>query len=296
VQGLTIIAPAKVNLFLGIGGVRPDGYHAVDSIFQTLDLHDTIHLTPSDELTLVCNEDLCIPAEMNLAYRAARAFSAAFEVDVLLDIVVEKRIPAGAGLAGGSSDAAAVVAGLAHWASLPLDDPRLQAVARTLGADVAFFLVGGAALMHGRGDELVRKLPDVSIDVAIIKPDVPVSTADAYRAFDANPQPLGDPLAVASALESGAGPAALGEALANNMTAASLAVASEVGDALEWMRLQGGVLGALVAGSGSAVFSVCDSPEVALRIAADAAERGMWSAATKTRPTGVSVTGEKGPQ
>ena len=121
-QGLTITAPAKVNLFLGIGGVRPDGYHDVDSIFQTLELHDTIHLTPSDELTLACDEDLGIPAHDNLAFRAARAFSETFDVDVLVDIAIEKRIPSGAGLAGGSSDAAAVLAGLAHWAGLPRDD------------------------------------------------------------------------------------------------------------------------------------------------------------------------------
>ncbi len=172
-QGLTITAPAKVNLFLGIGGVRPDGHHDVESIFQTLELHDTIHLTPSDELTLHCDEELGIAPEHNLAFRAARAFSAAYDVDVLVDIAIEKRIPAGAGLAGGSSDAAAVLAGLAYWASLPLDDHRLQAVARSLGADVPFFLYGGAALMRGRGDELVSRLPDVLFDLAIVKPDVP---------------------------------------------------------------------------------------------------------------------------
>ncbi len=267
-QGLTITAPAKVNLFLGIGGIRPDGHHDVESIFQTLELHDTIHLTPSDELTLHCDEELGIAPEHNLAFRAARAFSAAYDVDVLIDIAIEKRIPAGAGLAGGSSDAAAVLAGLAHWASLPLEDHRLQAVARSLGADVPFFLYGGAALMRGRGDELVSRLPDVLFDLAIAKPDVPVSTAEAYRAFDANPQPWGDQLRVVEALQNGPDAQALGAALSNNMTEASVSLEPQVGDTLAWMEQQPGVFGALVAGSGSSVFGVCESPAVAERIAA----------------------------
>jgi 4-diphosphocytidyl-2-C-methyl-D-erythritol kinase len=294
VQGLTITAPAKVNLFLGIGGLRPDGHHDVDSIFQTLELHDTVHLTPSDELTLVCDEDLGIAPEHNLAFRAARAFSAAYDVDVLVDIAIEKRIPAGAGLAGGSSDAAAVLAGLAHWASMPLDDHRLQAVARSLGADVPFFLYGGAALMRGRGDELVRHLPDMGFDLAIVKPDVPVSTAEAYHAFDANPQPPGDQLRVVEALQNGFDAQGLGASLSNNMTEASVSLVAQVGDTLAWMKQQPGVFGALVAGSGSAVFGVCESSVAAGRIAAEASERGLWSVATRTRSTGVSVTDEEG--
>lgn len=288
-QGLTITAPAKVNLFLGIGAARPDGYHDVVSVFQTLELHDTVHLTPSDELTLTCDADLDIPAENNLALRAACAFSEAFEVDVFLDIAVEKRIPAGAGLAGGSSDAAAVLAGLAYWANLSLDDARLQVVARSLGADVPFFLHGGAALMRGRGDELVTSLPYVSFDVVLVKPGLPVSTAAAYQAFDADPQPVGDWQRVADALQSGGTVQGLGRSLSNNMTEASISVVPAVGDALLWMRGQAGVAGALVAGSGSTVFAVCESADAATRIARDAARQGLWSEATQTRPAGVTV-------
>ena len=106
-RSLTVMAPAKVNLFLGVGPLRPDGYHSVQTVLHTLALSDTVRLTPADELTVTCDPDLGIPAENNLAYRAARGFSAAFGVDVLLDIHVDKRIPSGAGLGGGSSDAAA---------------------------------------------------------------------------------------------------------------------------------------------------------------------------------------------
>ncbi len=291
-EGLIITSPAKVNLFLGIGGVRPDGHHDVDSIFQTLELHDTVRLDPSDELTLTCSEDLGIAPEHNLAFRAARAFSAAYDVDVLVDIAIEKRIPAGAGLAGGSSNAAAVLAGLAHWASFPLDDHRLQAVARSLGADVPFFLYGGAALMRGRGDELVERLSFLPADIAIVKPPVPVSTAAAYRAFDDDPQPIGDGNRVVSALHAG-DLQGLGASLSNNMTEASVSLVPQVGEVLRRMAAEAGVTGALVAGSGSAVFAVCESAQVAERIAADAARDGLWSTATTTRRTGVRVTNEE---
>jgi 4-diphosphocytidyl-2-C-methyl-D-erythritol kinase len=290
VQRLTITAPAKVNLFLGIGSVRPDGHHDLTSVFQTLELHDTVHLTPADELSLTCDTELDLAPEHNLAHRAACAFSEAFEVDVLIDIAIEKSVPAGAGLAGGSSDAAAVLAGLAHWANLPADDTRLHRVARSLGADVPFFLYGGAALMRGRGDDLVRHLPNVPFDVALIMPDVPVSTAAAYRAFDSDPQPVGDLRGVTDSLRVGPDIAGLGRALYNNMTKASVSLVPEVGEALEWMKAQQGVLGALMSGSGSSVFAVCSDAAAARRIAVNAGERGMWSAATTARPTGVHVT------
>ena len=292
-QGLTITAPAKVNLFLGIGAVRPDGHHDLHSVFQTLELHDTLRITPSDELSVACDAQLDVSPRGNLAFRAARAFSDMFDVDVLVDIVIEKRIPAGAGLAGGSSDAAAVLAGLAHWAGLPLDDERLHRAARSLGADVPFFLHGGAALMGGRGDVLQRRLPDVAFDIALVKPPVPVSTAEAYRGFDADPQPVGDARGVTDALRAG-DLHALAASMRNNMTAASVLLVPEVGEVLSWMRAQPGVLGALVAGSGSAVFAVCEDEPVSEKVASEAAARGLWSVATKTRRTGVLVSGERG--
>ncbi|NTU72447.1 MAG: 4-(cytidine 5'-diphospho)-2-C-methyl-D-erythritol kinase [Coriobacteriia bacterium] len=291
-QTLTIVAPAKVNLYLGIGDLRPDGHHNVESVLQTLELADTVRLTPSDELTLSCDAALGIPAEENLAFRAARAFSKAYDVDVLLDIEVEKRIPAGAGLAGGSTDAAVVLAGLAFWAGLPLDDPLLLSVARSLGADVPFFLFGGCVLMGGRGDEFVRRLPDVDLDIVVIKPPVPVPTGQAYRAFDASPQVASGSDGLESAL-AGGDAAHIAEALANNMTQASIAVAPEVGESLSWLSSRPGVLGALVSGSGSSVFGVCSDAETATTLAAQAATMGLWAVATRSRHSGAHVTCEE---
>ena len=288
-RSLTVAAPAKVNLFLGVGPRRRDGYHSVQTVLHTLALADTVRLTPADDLTLACDPDLGIPAEHNLALRAATAFATAFGVEVLLDIHVTKRVPAGAGLGGGSSDAAAVLAGLAHWAGLPLDDKRLLLVARSLGADVPFFLVGGAALMGGRGDTLTRRLKAISAHVALVKPPAAVSTAEAYRAFDGAPLPAGEARAVADALRA-QDVRAVADGLSNNMTDASASLVPQIAEALSWLGDQLGVLGSAMAGSGSAVFALCENAADADRIAHAAGERGWWAAATQTASAGEVVT------
>jgi 4-diphosphocytidyl-2-C-methyl-D-erythritol kinase len=288
-RSLSINAPAKVNLFLGVGATRPDGYHSVRTVLHTLALADTVSMSPADALTLSCEPDVGVPAEDNLAFRAAREFSRHFEVDVLVDIHVAKRIPWGAGLGGGSSDAAAVLAGLAFWAGMPLDDARLVGVARSLGADIPFLLGGGAALMDGRGDELVRRVDSVEVPAVIVKPDDAVPTADAYAAFDAAPQPPGDPRDVLEALRTG-DCVALGAALANNMTDASGSLVPQIGEAISWLRAEDDVLGVAMAGSGSSVFALCGEASTARRLALAASRRGWWAEATKTSAGGPSIT------
>lgn len=287
-RSLSINAPAKVNLCLGVGAIRPDGYHSVQTVLHTLELSDTVSLTPADALSLSCDPDVGVPAKDNLAFRAAQEFSRQFEVDVLLDIHVAKRIPWGAGLGGGSSDAAAVLVGLAFWAGLPFEDERLLRVAASLGADVPFFLSGGAALMGGRGDELVRRVEPVEVPLVLVKPDAAVPTGAAYAAFDAAPQPSGDPVGVLDALRS-SDATLLGAALANNMTDASCSLVPQIAEAIEWLRTERDVLGVAMAGSGSSVFALCAEPSAAPRLAHEAARRGWWAAATRTSPQGASI-------
>jgi 4-diphosphocytidyl-2-C-methyl-D-erythritol kinase len=288
-QSLTISAPAKVNLFLGVGSVRPDGYHSVQTVLHSLALADEVTLTPADELAISCDVDLGIPAEHNLAYRAAQAFSAEFGLDVLLDIAIAKRIPAGAGLGGGSSDAAAVLVGLAHWAGLPLDEPRLLKVAASLGADVPFLLEGGAALMDGRGDHLVRRLAPLTGSIVVVWPHAPVPTAEAYRAFDAAPQLVGDMRSVTDSVRF-RDLTALAAGLANNMIPAAQTLVPAIGEALELLRAETGVLGATMAGSGSAVFAICSSEPDAQRVARLAEQCGWWASATALSGQGPVVT------
>jgi 4-diphosphocytidyl-2-C-methyl-D-erythritol kinase len=161
---LELIAPAKLNLVLEVSGRRPDGYHEIASVMQTIDLADVVRLTeaPAIEIEVGGEQTLGVPREgpRNLAYAAAHALAEAVgRTDLGARIELEKRIPAGMGLGGGSSDAAAVLRGLNRLWSLDMALEALLTVATSVGSDVAFFLHGGAALVTGRGDR-VEPLPD----------------------------------------------------------------------------------------------------------------------------------------
>jgi 4-diphosphocytidyl-2-C-methyl-D-erythritol kinase len=287
---IRIVAPAKVNLFLGIGAVRADGYHDLVSVFHALDLADELTIADADTLSVTCEPPLDVPAHDNLAYRAAVRLGELVGHDPRVALTIRKSIPHGAGLGGGSSDAAATIAGLAHLWGLERRDPRcLQAAAET-GADVAFFLVeGGAALMAGRGEVLVAEIDALAgVSVVLVRPAEPVSTAAAYIAFDADPTPAGDPAALVEALHAG-DPVALAASLENNLEHVAARIVPAVGEVLGWVRAQAGVLGAHVAGSGSAVFGITQDHEAAERIAEQAAECGWWGCATRLRARGVEV-------
>jgi 4-diphosphocytidyl-2C-methyl-D-erythritol kinase len=292
-RAVTLFAPAKINLYLGVGDVRPDGYHSVTTVLQALEFGDVVRILPADELAVTTSADLGIPEHENLAYRAALAFAEEFSIAPRAVIEIEKRVPAGAGLAGGSSDAAAVIVGLARLHSVDPRDERCRAVARSLGADCAFFLTSGAALMIGRGDELSMSLPPAAAHVALIKPAEPVATSEAYARFDRTPVPASGPQHVVEALEAG-DIRHLASSLANNLTGASASLVSEVIDALAWAGAQPGVLGAAMAGSGSATFTLCEDAASAVLIVEGARSHGWWATATTTRPTGVEITDEDG--
>lgn len=291
---LRLAAPAKINLYLAVGERLPDGYHEVTTVLAALDLADEITLAPAPVLSLTCEPALGIPARENLAFRAARDLGAALGCEPGVSIGLRKHIPHGAGLGGGSSDAAAILAGLATWWGLAPDDARVLAVARDLGADVTFFLYGGTALFDGRGDRFVRSLPHVELHLALVAPDEPVPTGAAYAAFDRQlraPAPGSD--AIADALRTGDAQVVAG-ALFNNMTESSAGLVTGVADALAWMASRPGVMGTAMAGSGSAVFGVCRDAVSARDVAQEARVRGWWSRAARTVDRGVQVDDEGG--
>ena len=154
---LSIPAYAKVNLSLEVIGRRDDGYHEVATILQTVDLADTVTLRPGDGLTVTC-DDATLSGEANIVWDAAVALAKHVGVAPNARITIEKRIPVAAGLGGGSSDAAAALRGLNVLWGLNLPDAELASVAASLGSDVPFLLMGGAALGTGRGDRL-KQLP-----------------------------------------------------------------------------------------------------------------------------------------
>ncbi len=162
-RALRLVAPAKINLALEVTARRDDGYHDIDTVMTTLDLGDAVTLRAAAEIsvTLTGPRSAGINATDDLAGRAARALAEAAGRTDGVDVTVEKRIPSPAGLGGGSSDAAAVLRGLARLWDLAWPAERLVEVAASLGSDVPFFLAGGAARCTGRG-EIVEPLPDLA--------------------------------------------------------------------------------------------------------------------------------------
>jgi len=176
---LVLDAPAKLNLFLEVTGRRPDGYHLLDSVFQAIDLCDTVELARADRISLSVEGGSAPSGPANLAWRAAE------RLGVGASIRLVKRIPAGAGLGGGSSDAAAVLRGLNRLYGLKLPAEELRRHAVALGADVPFFLAGGLARCRGIGDE-VEPLPDPPARrFLLVLPALETSTAAVYAALDA---------------------------------------------------------------------------------------------------------------
>ena len=178
---LRVRALAKINLDLRVLGKRPDGFHELRTIFQTISLADTIDIafTPGRKTAIEVEDNLGIPD--NLAARAARLALDAMRVTGRVEMRIHKRIPMGAGLGGGSSDAAAVLLALPVLAGRRVELPELCRLAEQLGSDVPFFLLGGRAVGIGRGSELFP-LPDEPPRAGLlVVPAVHVSTSEAYR-------------------------------------------------------------------------------------------------------------------
>ncbi len=180
---LGLPAPAKLNLFLHVTGRRPDGKHLLQSIFTLIDLADTVDLTLLPSGDVEREGDLTGPAEEDLCVRAARLLKERFRVEAGVRIRLEKRIPVGAGLGGGSSDAATVLIGLNRLWNLRLTRSELMALGVELGADVPFFLFGRNAFAEGIGEKLLPvELPDARY--RLVWPGRGVSTGKIFSAPD----------------------------------------------------------------------------------------------------------------
>ena len=187
----TWLAPAKINLWLAVGGLRPDGMHEVDTCYQAIDLADRIEIARSPRgVEVTCTvrgeNSAGVPqGEANLAARAALLLAARTGHDLRISIAIEKRIPAGAGLGGASSDAAAVLLALGRRFAVPDPEHTLGDLAAELGADVPFFLEGGTRRACGIGDELAPAEPPAERWGILAWPGVGVNTGQAYDWLDA---------------------------------------------------------------------------------------------------------------
>lgn len=183
---LLVKAPAKINLTLDVLHKRPDGYHEVEMIMTTIDLADRLELTllNSDKITILSHNRFVPDDQRNLAYQAARLLKERFNVKKGVAISIEKTIPVAAGLAGGSSDAAATLRGLNKLWGLGLSMEELANLGSEIGSDVSFCVYGGTALAKGRG-EIITQLPaPPTCWIILAKPFIGVSTADVYRRLD----------------------------------------------------------------------------------------------------------------
>jgi 4-diphosphocytidyl-2-C-methyl-D-erythritol kinase len=268
---IRIPAFAKVNLRLDILGKRPDTYHELRTIFQTISLHDELKLrsskAPGIRLTIQGNEVLSLePVRKNLVYAAVDALRREFGVRSGVEINLRKNIPAGRGLGGGSSDAAAALLGYLRLTRRTIPAPRLMEIATSLGADVPFFLFGGRALGIGRGDE-IYPLPDVpKLALLVVSPhDIHVPTPDAYRWLKA--PALTKNRATPKLWEFCALCwSAQGSGLSNDFEGPVFRRHPRLAQ-IKRALLQRGAAEASLAGSGSAVFGVFPSPALARRAA-----------------------------
>jgi len=185
---LTLPSFAKINLILRVMGKRRDGYHTLETVFQTIDLQDTLTFRFEAgrhfHLILDVGDSDIPPDSSNLIYKAAHLFQEVHQKPVRMEVTIKKGIPLQAGLGGGSSNAAVTLIALSHFFGWPLKRTELRRLARKLGADVPFFLVGGTAFGSGRGDR-VKKLPDwPSPSLLLVHSSLPCSTPAIYRAYD----------------------------------------------------------------------------------------------------------------
>ncbi len=274
---ITLSAPAKINLTLGITGLRADGYHLLESIMQAISLSDTLTMeTIPCGIILSCNRSHIPTDEKNLCYKAAKRYLDAAGLDGGVKIHLIKCIPDGAGMGGGSSDAASVLKGMQTLYPANVD---LVEIAATIGADVPFFLQGQTQLCSGIGEILKPiSLPQKKrLYCVVTKPKEGLSTPEIYKLYDKSGSPFASPLSKErlEELESG-NLQPLFSLLHNDLELPAISVLPEIAARKE-LLLSLGADCAMMTGSGSAVFSLFQNEEKARNCAITLEEKNLES-------------------
>jgi 4-diphosphocytidyl-2-C-methyl-D-erythritol kinase len=277
--GAKTLARAKINLFLSVGPLREDGYHEIRSVMQALELSDELYFRRTDgfrgKITLRCSDGNLPEGEENLVWRAVETF--ACETGVMdeggLEVFINKRIPIGSGLGGGSADAAAALLAMNHIWELEMPLAEIERIGALVGSDIPFCLHGGTAKVTGRGEKVEPLEPLASLQVVVAAPDEQASTAEVYRRFDSVVAGSGLPgekelerafTALLEGVKNGDFEAVRAN-LHNSLESATIA-----GDRLEIYKntaLEAGAAAALMTGSGPAVFALAQTPEAAAEVA-----------------------------
>ena len=259
---------AKINLTLDILGKRPDGYHEVAMVMQSIGLSDTVEMEKTDgPIELTINVPWLKADEKNLAWRAAALIKEEYKLAGGVRMKLTKRIPVAAGLAGGSTDAAAVLRGMNELYALDLSEERLCELGARLGSDIPFCLLGGTMLSTGRG-EVLKRLPDLPATwVVLAKPRISVSTAWAYQNYDAQgAKEHPDNERIQQEIARGDRKAVAG--LLCNVLESVTIKKYDVISQYKQMMMQQGAMASMMSGSGPTVFGLAERKETADRIAA----------------------------
>jgi 4-diphosphocytidyl-2-C-methyl-D-erythritol kinase len=286
---LTIKAPAKINWFLEILGKRPDGYHEIATVMQTIDLFDEIRVEDdvSGEITLTCNIDLGDPRQ-NLVYRAAELLRDLHAPTMGARIHLTKRIPHGAGLGGGSSDAANALIALNRQWGLDLCNGVLQNLVSRVGSDCAFFIEGGTAICTGRG-EIVEQIPDiVGVDLVVLYPEDVCPTPKVYAQLAGHLTYEPRDCYLFHDLTNIAGVSDLIGLVFNRLQEPALRVSARLRKVWDVTTQEVDVLVRFVSGSGSSIAFLMPSREAAVGLAESLTQRQLGRAfAVKTLPRGA---------
>ncbi len=267
----TLHAPAKLNLSLRVLGKRDDGFHEIDTLMVKLPrLADQLDFSQADRFSFACDDPSVPGDEQNLVVKAVRAYEAAAGVHCHCSISLKKAIPHGAGLGGGSSDAATTLLGLNRIHDFKLGVEKLHQIAASLGSDIPFFLTSGASRCTGRGEKITPAPCPAALPVLLLKPDFPVPTNDAYgrwkHSFGVPGIPY-DPQEV------------LGTTLVNDLERPVFEKHRFLAELKQWLLERRETVAALMSGSGSTVFAILHPAADPLGLATSARaelDPGLW--------------------
>lgn len=284
---------AKVNLSIDVLGKREDGYHLVEMIMQTIDLYDKLKITEIEENSiLIKSNSLDIPLnEDNIMYKAVNLLKNQFNIEKGIEISIEKNIPVAAGMAGGSSNAAAVLVGLNKLWNLGLSESELKDIGLKLGADVPFCITGGSALAEGIGEELtnIKGLPE-DLNILVCKPNIFVSTKEVYQSLNMDKvkrRPQNKELIDALQKED---VKFISENMVNVLEEVTSLKYSEIGQ-IEDIMIKNKALGSMMSGSGPTVFGLFDNKDCAIKAKEDLQAKYNQVYLVKSSNKGVEIYG-----
>ncbi|HAG04080.1 MAG TPA: 4-(cytidine 5'-diphospho)-2-C-methyl-D-erythritol kinase [Lachnospiraceae bacterium] len=261
---ISLTARAKINITLDVIGKREDGYHDLKMIMQTVNLCDNIFIKKTDTgiTELVGNKKFLPMDEKNLMYMAAEKLRSIYGFKDGLYIELKKNIPVSAGLAGGSSDAAATLVGVNRLLQLNATKQQLMDIGKTIGADVPFCVFRGCALAEGIGEKLTRLHPFPKCFIVLIKPRISVSTAEIFNSLTENNRIHPDTESVISAIKEG-DLVKISAGMKNSLEQVTIAKYPVIED-IKSLLCENGALGAMMSGSGPTVFAIFNEYETGL--------------------------------